>query len=160
MAGHPFWARTTMSCWRLSAWQCLRNAMEDVQLCLGEATVWDTFWGGFKMCGLNLVSGSFIWFYVFLCYVVLWCFVLFYDVLCCFYVVLCQFHLQVSKGTAMLNKKQRVSQHWSLWYAEMHTVFPLLNFVPGGARIIPPLQLFSFCPRSMASMIWDVLNKQ
>ena len=129
MAGYPFWARTTMSCWRLSAWQCLRNAMEDVQLCLGEATVWDTFWGGFKMCILNVVSGSFIWFYVFF---MLCGFMMFYVVLCCFMMFLCGFmwflccfmwfHLQISKGIVMLNKKHRVSQHWSLWYAEMHSV--------------------------------------
>ena len=47
------------------------------------------------MCGLNVVSGSFIWFYVFFYamwfYDVLCCFMLFYVVLCCFMMFLCGF---------------------------------------------------------------------
>ena len=57
------------------------------------------------MCGLNVVSGSFIWFYVFfmLCgfmmfYVVLCCFMLFYDVFMWFYVVFMLFYVVSSAG--------------------------------------------------------------
>ena len=54
------------------------------------------------MCGLNVVSGSFIWFYVFFYamwfYDVLCCFMLFYDVFMWFYVVFMLFYVVSSAG--------------------------------------------------------------